>query len=69
MNRVAVIFLWYIGWWVIWALSTREQMFTTQSAHQYLPTAALKLQISVVNACTGRPSLIHNLWDLTHVMY
>ena len=44
-------FLWYIGWWVIWALFTREQMFTTQSAHQYLPTAALKLQISVVNAC------------------
>ena len=44
-------FFGYIGWWVICALSTREEMFTTQSAHQYLPTAALKLQISMVNAC------------------
>ena len=52
LNRVAVIFLAYIGSWVIWALFTREQMFTTQSAPQYLPTAALKLQISVINACT-----------------
>ena len=42
-------FLRCIGWWVIWALSTRVQMFTTQSAHQYPLTAALKLQTSVVN--------------------